>query len=99
MARASHSDDVRAFPKPSTSCPWLGEIRIRPAYGDDHEDLHRLAALDSAERVPDGSLLVAELDGRLAAALSRKDGTVIADPFQRTTELIELLRTVSARGL
>ncbi len=77
--------------------PPLGEILIRPAYGDDHEDLRRLAALDSAEDVPRQPLLLIERDGRLAAAISRTDGAVIADPFQRTQELIALLRTVNGQ--
>ncbi len=69
----------------------LAEITIRPAYADDDEALVRLATLDSAP-VPAGPLLLAEVDGDLRAALATDDGTVIADPFSRTVELIALLR-------
>ncbi len=83
----------------SQASPPLGEIVIRPAYGDDQEDLCRLAALDSQEGIPRQPLVLIERDGRLAAAISRADGSVIADPFQRTAELVALLRSVSAPGL
>ncbi len=73
----------------------LSEITIRPAYADDEAALTRLATLDSA-RVPSGRLLLAEVDGELRAALATDDGTVIADPFFRTVELIALLRKHAA---
>lgn len=74
------------------------EILIRRAYADDGPDLIRLAALDSAAAPPPAPLLVAELDGVLAAALSLRDGSAIADPFQRTAEVVELLRLHAADG-
>jgi hypothetical protein len=43
-------------------------------------------------------LLVAEVEGELRAALSLADGSVIGDPFYRTTALVELL-TARARQL
>jgi hypothetical protein len=67
-------------------------ITIRRAYADDASALARLAALDSAA-VPDGPLLLAEVDGELRAALSLDDGSAIADPFYPTLGLLELLRT------
>jgi hypothetical protein len=66
-------------------------ITIRPAYADDDAALGRLAALDSAD-VPDRPLLLAEVDGQLRVALSLADGSTIADPFARTSDLVELLR-------
>ncbi len=73
--------------------PLTPTITIRPAYADDDAALARLAALDSADTVPARPLLLAEADGELRAALSIGDGSVIADPFVRTLDLIELLRT------
>ena len=67
-------------------------IVIRPAYADDRSSLIRLAAVDSAT-VPSEPLLLAEVDEQLRAALSVSDGSVIADPFFPTRDLIELLRT------
>ena len=67
-------------------------ISIRAATTADGRALARLAALDSAP-VPFGSVLMAEVDGEPRAALSLRDGHVIADPFARTAELVALLRT------
>src|SRR5579875_3355972 len=71
-------------------------ITIRPAYADDALALRRLAVTDSAARVPEGRLLVAEIEGELWAALAPQTGEVIADPFRRTAALVELLRTHAA---
>ena len=73
----------------------LSEITIRPAYADDDSSLVRLATLDSAT-VPAGPLLLAEVDGELRAALATDHGTVVADPFFPTVELIALLRKHAA---
>ena len=72
------------------------EILIRRAYADDAEALARLAELDSADAAPQGPLVVAELDGELAVALSLADGSVIADPFRPTATIVELLRLRAA---
>jgi hypothetical protein len=66
-------------------------ITIRPADADDAITIMRLAALDSAP-VPHGPLLLAEVHGEPRVAVSVVDGTAIADPFRRTSELVELLR-------
>jgi hypothetical protein len=76
--------------------PTQEEITIRPAYGDDELALARLAALDSADRVPAAPLLVAEVDGQLRAALSMRDRGAIADPFFRTVHLLRLLHAHAA---
>ena len=67
-------------------------ITIRAAYADDAAALSARAALDSVSCVPDGTLLLAEVDGELRAALSLSSRTVIADPFFHTLELVALLR-------
>ena len=69
-------------------------VLIRAARGSDGAALERLAAFDSTE-VPAGSLLVAEADGRLVAAIS-SSGEAIADPFLPTAEVIALLRLRAA---
>ena len=67
------------------------QLVLRHATTADIAALTRLAALDSS-RVPSGELLVAELDGKLVAALSVDTGAVIADPFEYTASIIESLR-------
>ena len=80
-------------------------VLIRAARGSDGPALHTLAGLDSAT-VPSGSLLLAEADGQLVAALGA-GGERIADPFRSTDDVIALLelragrarRARSSRGL
>ena len=72
-------------------------ISIRPATAADGPAITRLAALDSAD-APFGPVLLAEVDGNLRAAPGARDGRVVADPFARTAELVDLLR-VQARRL
>ena len=72
------------------------QILIRPGYADDGRALQRLAALDSAAGPPSAPVLVAEVDGELSAALSLRDGSVIADPFRPTAQIVALLRAHAA---
>jgi hypothetical protein len=66
-------------------------VTLRYAIFDDAPDLLRLAQLDSAEPLAD-PILVAEVSGRLTAALSLSEDRVIADPFVLTGGAVELLR-------
>jgi hypothetical protein len=68
-----------------------GEVAVRPGFPDDWDALERLAELDSVH-LPRGPMLLAEVGDELRAALCLADGTVLADPFYPTAELIELLR-------
>jgi hypothetical protein len=72
-------------------------IVIRLATEDDVPALRRLAQLDGA-RLPDGDLLVAEVEGELRAALRIADRAYVADPFFASKELVGLL-DVRARRL
>ena len=65
-------------------------LRIRRAGPHDAPALGRLAALDSALPLS-GDILLGEVEGEAAAALSLTDGTTIADPFRPTADLVELL--------
>ena len=67
-------------------------VVIRAARGSDGDALENLARLDS-QRPLSGSVLVAEQDGALVAALGGE--RVIADPFRPTADVIELLRVRS----
>jgi hypothetical protein len=65
-------------------------IVIRSTTEHDAPGLARLAALDSAPAVA-GRALVAEVDGRMRAALPLDGGRAVADPFAETAHLVELL--------
>jgi hypothetical protein len=66
-------------------------VTIRYAAAADTGALRRLARLDQAA-VPLGPALVAEIDGRLRAALPLDGGPAIADPQHHGLDLVELLR-------
>jgi hypothetical protein len=70
-------------------------ITIRTSRETDAGELLRLAALDSAEPIR-GDALLAEVNGRLRAALPLSGGQPIADPFARSAEVVTLLRTLAA---
>jgi len=72
-------------------------IVIRHALDEDVRTLIGLAALDSRAHLT-GPALIAEIDGVPRAALDLWDGSVAADPFAHTAELVELLR-LRARGM
>jgi hypothetical protein len=64
---------------------------IRFAIEDDADTLRRLAERD-AQRPLDGRVLIGQIDGKPAAALSLDDGRVIADSSRRTDRLVASLR-------
>jgi hypothetical protein len=66
-------------------------LTVRIGGGDDLPALWRLAELDSAA-APQPPVLIAELGDQPVAALSLEDGSVIADPFTPTIDVVELLR-------
>jgi hypothetical protein len=70
---------------------------IRRALDDDAPALRELADLDSQSPIG-GEALIGEIDGRPAAAISLAERRVIADPFQFTGELSEMLK-MRARSL
>ena len=65
-------------------------LTLRLATPGDAPLVHRVAALDGAW--PPRDALVAELEGDILAAISIRDGRVVADPFQRTQHAVGLLR-------
>ena len=72
-------------------------ILIRTSTAADAPHLARLAALDSAEPIV-GRALLAEVDGKLRAALPLDCGRPIADPFSESEHVLALLRA-HARAL
>ena len=66
-------------------------ITVRPYLPHDRRSLERLAALDD-RRVPAEPVVLAEVDGRLVAAVSERTGEAVADPFEPTARLVAMLR-------
>jgi hypothetical protein len=80
----------------TTSNRPIDAIVIRHASDADARTLVDLALLD--DRAPlTGPALIAEVDGVARAALDLHDGSVAADPFAHTAQLVEMLH-VHARG-
>jgi hypothetical protein len=80
-----------------------GALTIRTAGPADRPALLRLAQLDSVppsrrktlegqDGVDPVPTLIAEVAGELRAAITLDDGLAIATPFERTAELVALLR-------
>jgi hypothetical protein len=67
-------------------------IIIRYSTDRDRVNLLQLAALDNRP-APVGDTLLAEVDGRLWAAVGIDDGSAVADPFRPTGDLVMLLHT------
>ena len=66
-------------------------LTIRRALPEDDQALRALAIIDSALPLT-GEVLVAQLDGSVAAAISLMDGRSIADPFRPSADTVEILR-------
>src|SRR4051795_5994139 len=87
--------DHLAQPPPPPGAHMSSAIEIRPARPADTAALRDLAGLDSA-RPLEGDTLVAIIDEAPVAALSLTDGRVVADPFRRTAETVEMLKLRAA---
>jgi hypothetical protein len=74
-----------------------GNLVVRRGRHADNDALAILAALDSARPLT-GERVLAELDGRIVAAVSLHDGRVIADPFVETDDVVAMLRVHTAGG-
>jgi hypothetical protein len=83
--------------KPTAPIPFdtprnaVEALTIRMAVSADAAELSRLAQLDSAQAPGPVPMLVAKVGGELRAALPLDGGRAIADPFQRTAELVAML--------
>jgi hypothetical protein len=80
---------TRATPPDSGDTP-VTRVTLRYASAADASALRLLAGLDSGGPFA-GPALVAEIDGRLRAALPLDGGSAIADPFHQGRELVQLL--------
>jgi hypothetical protein len=87
-ARAVLAAEARAVPAPPVD---ERSLAIRLCRVGDDAALERLGQLEG-RRVPDGSFVIGEVDGDVAAAwpLDVRE-PVLADPFVRTDQLISLM--------
>jgi len=82
--------------------PTHPSVVIRAARGSDTAELVRLAELDSAPALLGpallGPALVAEVDGHIVAALGTDSGARLADPFEHSSALVDLLELRARSG-
>ncbi|HTA12756.1 MAG TPA: hypothetical protein VK765_04975 [Solirubrobacteraceae bacterium] len=86
----------RHAPRPNPPAARHEAVTIRLAAPDDGRELELLARAHGAE-VSAGPRLIAELGGRPVATMLLRDRAVIADPGERTTDVVELLRVRAAQ--
>ena len=65
---------------------------VRLASERDADTIRQLAELDGASHPLIEPVLIGEIHGRPAAAISLTDGRIVADPFQATSHLTPILR-------
>lgn len=66
-------------------------ISISLSTETDRDRITELAQLDGRP-APQGEALIAEVEGRLVAAVGVRDGVSVADPFVLTADTVELLK-------
>ncbi|MGH2987708.1 MAG: hypothetical protein ACRDLO_13620 [Solirubrobacterales bacterium] len=71
--------------------PAISPVVIREATEADRPALTRVAERDSSAALA-GEVLVAESGGEIRAAIEVDGALAVADPFQPTAELLDLLR-------
>jgi hypothetical protein len=69
-------------------------IVIRSARNADEQAIAVLGVLDGGRHMPEGRVMVAEVDGRIRAAAG-SNGAAISDPFWPSAELVSMLRVRS----
>ena len=65
-------------------------ILIRSARPSDEQAIAVLSVIDGSDRSPSGEVMVAEVEGRLRAAVD-SNGVAISDPFWPSAELVSML--------
>ena len=66
-------------------------ILIRSASSADEQAIAVLGILDGGRHLPKGNVTVAEVDGRIRAAVG-SNGVSISDPFWPSADLVSMLR-------
>jgi hypothetical protein len=90
--RAQQLGPQRVAVRERNAPPLQAAITVRGARASDASAIARIADLDSSFELPRPPLLVGERSGAIVAALSLRDGHVVANPFMPTADLVALLR-------
>jgi hypothetical protein len=90
--RAQQLGPQRTALRERAAAPSPAAVTVRVAVPSDARAIARISDLDSSVQPPRPPLLVGERGGAIAAALSLRDGHVVANPFVPTADLVALLR-------
>jgi hypothetical protein len=71
-------------------------VTIRPAGTTDRSELARLAELNE-RHIPEGRILVVEVESSLVAALPLDGGPLLSDLWRPTADLVQLLELRSGQ--
>src|SRR4051812_42978142 len=74
------------------------QIVIRSARTADEQDIAVLGVLGGGHNMPKGRVMVAEVDGRLRAAVG-SNGVAISDPFWASADLVSMPRVQTEQAL
>jgi hypothetical protein len=101
LQRKAEAARIRHSGEPLAATPETGlktrALVIRAVRPTDGPALRRLSQLDGQAHLDPRSALVAEVDGELLAALPLDGRDAIANPFESTAELVEMLKLRAAQ--
>ena len=82
--------------EPRRDAPPDESVALRLCSVHDDPAIERLALLEG-KPVPQGRMILAEVDGEIVAALPLRGGEPLTDPFRPTAHLLTLLRLRAAQ--
>ena len=82
---------MKRLPRRRVRAGAAADVAIRLAGRVDADAVHELEQLEGRS-LSCGARLLALLDGRPVAALAVADDSVVADPFEKTQPVVDLLR-------
>lgn len=96
LHREADRERLRRAAKRGRNRPTATSITVRLDGNSDADALQRLAEL-SERSLPSGPFIVAEVDGRIDAAVPLGGGAAVVDPFRGTAHLLQLLELRAAQ--
>ena len=92
VSTESNKVKVPGFERPAVEPQFLPDpVLVRRSTPGDEKRIRVLSLLDD-RRMPKGPYLVAEIGGEPVAAISLPTREVVANPFRRTGDAVDMLR-------
>jgi hypothetical protein len=87
--------DINSCGADHLAMTYIEPLTLRIARPDDAPAVRRLAQLDSS-RPPSGPVLLAVVGSEPVAAMGVDSGSLVADPFRPTADVVAVLRRAAA---